>query len=152
MQLSPHFTLEQLVASETAARCGIDNTPSPEVLERLRTLAGYLEEVRSLLGSELSISSGYRCAALNEAVGGSATSQHCQGRAVDFDCPAFGSPAEIARAIAASTLPFDTVILEYGRWVHLSFAPEPRRRVLTIYDDGKGFRDGLWGTDGAPLD
>ena len=148
MRLSPHFTLEQLVASETAARCGIANQPPADVVDNLRELAAQLERVQALLGHPLDISSGYRCPALNEAVGGSPTSQHCQGRAVDFECPAFGAPADIARAIAASDIAFDTVILEYGRWVHLSFAPAPRRRLLSIYEDGQGYRDGLWTADG----
>jgi zinc D-Ala-D-Ala carboxypeptidase len=143
MQLSPHFSLEQLVASDTAARCGIDNAPPAAVVENLRELARGLEQVRSLLGHVLDISSGYRCPALNEAVGGAATSQHCEGRAVDFECPAYGSPAEVAQAIAGSDIAFDTLILEYGRWVHLSFSPEARRRVMSIYEDGKGYRDGL---------
>jgi zinc D-Ala-D-Ala carboxypeptidase len=152
MQLSPHFTLAQLTASETAASCGIDNTPPSDIVANLRTLAAQLERVRSLLGHALDISSGYRCPALNEAVGGAASSQHCQGLAVDFECPAFGSPADIARAIAGSDIAFDTLILEYGRWVHLSFTAEPRRRVLSIYEDGNGYRDGLWTAEGAPLE
>ena len=151
MQLTPHFSLDQLMASETAARCGIDNSPTAAIVENLRETALGLEQVRSLLGQALDISSGYRCPALNEAVGGSATSQHCEGRAVDFECPAYGSPAAVAQAIKRSDIAFDTLILEYGRWVHLSFAPSARRRVMTIYEDGKGYRDGLWGEDGAPL-
>ena len=148
MQLSPNFSLGQLVYSETAEQEGIDNTPPPEVVENLRRLAAGLEDVRALLGASLQISSGYRCAALNEAVGGSSTSQHMQGLAVDFECPEFGSPLEVARAIQGSGLEFDQCILEYGRWVHLSFGDAPRRRVLTIYDDDKGYVAGLWDEQG----
>jgi zinc D-Ala-D-Ala carboxypeptidase len=151
MQLSPHFSLEQLTASETADRCGIDNSPPPAIVDNLRELAAGLERVRALLGQPLEISSGYRCAELNQAVGGTATSQHCEGRAVDFECPAYGSPDDIAQAIAASSIDFDTLILEYGRWVHLSFAPEARRRAMTIHEDGQGYRDGLWRADGTRL-
>jgi len=148
MQLSPNFSLSDLVRSETAEERGIDNTPPPEIVENLMRLAASLEAVRSLLGGPLEISSGYRCAALNEAVGGSSTSQHLQGLAVDFECPAFGTPLEIADAIRRSALEFDQCILEYGRWVHLSFSDAPRRRLLTIYDDDKGYVAGLWDEQG----
>ena len=70
MRLSQNFSLGDLVYSETAEQCGIDNTPPPEIVENLKRLAAGLEAVRSLLGAPLEISSGYRCAALNEAVGG----------------------------------------------------------------------------------
>jgi hypothetical protein len=148
MQLSPNFSLSELVYSETAEERGIDNTPPPEIVENLRRLATALEAVRSLLGGPLEISSGYRCVALNEAVGGSSTSQHLQGLAVDFECPAFGTPLEVADAIRRSTLEFDQCILEYGRWVHLSFSDTPRRRLLTIYDDDQGYVAGLWDEQG----
>ena len=144
MQLSPNFSLSELVYSETAEERGIDNTPPPEVVENLKRLAAGLEAVRALLGAPLEISSGYRCAALNEAVGGSSTSQHLQGLAVDFECPAYGTPLKVADAIGRSGLDFDQCILEYGRWVHLSFSDAPRRRLLTIYDDDKGYVAGLW--------
>ena len=148
MQLSPNFSLSELVYSETALERGIDNTPPPEIVENLRRLAAGLEAVRSLLGGPLAISSGYRCAALNEAVGGSSTSQHLQGLAVDFECPAFGTALEVADAIRRSALEFDQCILEYGRWVHLSFSDAPRRRMLSIYDDDKGYVAGLWDEQG----
>jgi zinc D-Ala-D-Ala carboxypeptidase len=151
MQLSTNFSLSQLVYSETAEKSGIDNTPPPEIVENLRRLAAGLETVRTLLGAPLEISSGYRCAALNEAVGGSSASQHLQGLAVDFDCPAFGTPLEIARAIQGSGLEFDQCILEYGRWVHLSFSDAPRRRLLTIYDEKEGYLAGLRDEQGRTI-
>jgi zinc D-Ala-D-Ala carboxypeptidase len=151
VRLSPNFSLSELVYSETAEANGIDNTPPPEVVENLKVLASGLEAVRALLGAPLEISSGYRCAALNEAVGGSSTSQHLQGFAVDFACPEFGSPLEVARAIHQSDLRFDQCILEYGRWVHLSFSDAPRRRLMTIYDDEKGYVAGLWDEEGKPI-
>lgn len=148
MRLSPNFSLSELSYSETAEERGIDNTPPPEVVENLRRLAAGLESVRALLGAPLEISSGYRCPALNEAVGGSSTSQHMQGLAADFECTAFGTPLEVADAIRRSDLEFDQCILEYGRWVHLSFSDAPRRRLLTIYDDDKGYVAGLWDEQG----
>ena len=151
MQLSPNFSLSQLVYSETAEKNGIDNTPPPEIVNNLKRLAAGLESVRALLGAPLEISSGYRCAALNEAVGGSGGSQHLQGLAVDFCCPGFGTPLEIAREIQRSELEFDQCILEYGRWVHLSFSDAPRRRLLTIYDEHKGYLAGLLDEQGNPV-
>ena len=142
-KLSRWYTLSRLTASETAVERGIDNTPPPELVANLRLLARGLDRVRRLLGEPLEISSGYRCPALNVAVGGAARSQHTEGFAVDFACPRFGTPIEVARAIAASGIDFDTVLLEYGRWVHLSFTPEPRRRLLTIYDGAEGYLDGI---------
>jgi hypothetical protein len=151
MQLSPNFSLTDLVYSETAEQSGIDNTPPREIVENLKRLAAGLEAVQTLLGAPLEISSGYRCVALNEAVGGSGASQHVQGLAADFDCAAFGTPLEIARAIQGSGIQFDQCILEYGRWVHLSFSDAPRRRMLTIYDEEKGYIAGLWDEEGKQL-
>ena len=151
MLLSRFFTLEQLIFSETAADRGIDNRPDAAAMNNLRRLAAGLDEVQMLLGLPLQITSGYRCPQLNQAVGGVAHSQHCQGLAADFDCPKYGSPLEVARAIAESAIEFDQCILEFGRWVHLSFAPEPRRRVLSIYDSAEGYLLGLIDTDGNQL-
>jgi zinc D-Ala-D-Ala carboxypeptidase len=151
MQLSPNFSLSQLVYSETAEMNGIDNTPPAEIVENLKRLAAGLESVRALLGAPLEISSGYRCPALNEAIGGSSASQHVQGLAVDFACPAYGSPLEVARAIHRSGMEFDQCILEYGRWVHLSFSDAPRGRLLTIYDENEGYLAGLWDEEGKQL-
>jgi len=151
MQLSPHFSLAQLIYSETAEKNGIDNTPPPEIIENLKRLAAGLEDVQALLGAPLDVSSGYRCAALNAAVGGSGASQHRQGLAADFACPAFGSALEVAQAIQRSAIRFDQCILEYGRWVHLSFSDAPRARLLTIYDEKEGYLAGLWDEDGKQV-
>ena len=144
MQLSAHFTLERLTHSETALRRGIDNTPPTELLQNLSALALGLEEVQRLLGHPIEISSGYRCPALNAAVGGSTASQHVQGLAADFVCPDFGPPLDVARAIGVSAIAFDQCILEFGNWVHLSFSAQPRIRLLTIYDSNEGYLAGLW--------
>lgn len=150
-KLSRYFTLAHLIHSDTALQQGIDNTPPPNVVENLRKLAAGLDEVRRLLGHPLQISSGYRCPALNESVGGTAHSQHCHGLAADFVCPKFGPPIAVACAIAESTVHFDQCILEFGRWVHLSFSPTPRRRVLTIYSGATGYLDGLVDEAGRQL-
>jgi zinc D-Ala-D-Ala carboxypeptidase len=137
MMLSEHFNLNEFTASETATRKGIDNTPPAVVTEKLRMLAATLEQVRSLLGNNsIRISSGYRCLALNRAIGSGDLSAHVLGYAVDFTCPKFGTPKEVANKIAESPIKFDQIIYE-GTWIHLSVDPRNRREVLTAHF-GKG--------------
>ncbi len=143
MRLTPNFSLEQLTYSETAERERIDNTPGADILDNLRLLADGLERVRALTGYPLDISSGYRSPELNQRVGGAKTSQHTLGLAADFTCAEFGPPADIIKAIRDAGIEFDQCILEYAKWVHISFSKAPRGRVLTIYDPNEGYLDGL---------
>ena len=137
MKLSENFNLNEFTASETATRKGIDNTPSPVITEKLRMLAATLEQVRSLLGNNsIRISSGFRCLELNRAIGSGDLSAHVLGYAVDFTCPKFGTPKEVANKIAESAIRFDQIIFEQ-KWVHLSVDPRNRREVLTAHF-GKG--------------
>ncbi len=136
-QLTDHFTLEELTFSSTAVRNNLDNTPSLEIVAHLTTLAIGLEQVRALLGAPMHIDSGYRCAALNAAVGGSSKSAHMEGYAADFICPQFGTPLEIVKAIEASDILFDKCIQE-GCWVHISFNPKARRVLLTAHFGADG--------------
>jgi len=148
MQLSQHFNLNEFTISQTATRKGIDNTPPEPVIERLRMLAATLERVRGLLGnSPIRISSGYRSKELNRAIGSSDNSAHVLGYAVDFTCPIFGTPKEVANEIAKSAIKFDQIILEgissnnsNGVWIHLSVDPRNRREVLTAtFKNGKAY-------------
>ena len=140
MQLSPNFSLKELTASETAERHGIDNTPTPEIIENLKLLAAALQEVRILLGNNpIQINSGYRSVEVNTKLGSKPTSDHCKGLAADFVCPSFGSPDEIVSAIMGSAIPYKQVIREFDRWVHFAIpAPgeEPRRQALIIDKQG----------------
>ncbi|WP_104655098.1 D-Ala-D-Ala carboxypeptidase family metallohydrolase [Ralstonia insidiosa] len=148
MNLTDHFTLDEMVASQTAARRGIDNTPTPDIINNLTKTAQALERVRVLLGSRpITVSSGYRSPDLNRAVGGAANSAHLRGLAADFICPAYGNPLSICKAIAASNIDFDQVIQE-GTWVHLGLAvagQKNRRQLLTAQfgADGATYRSGL---------
>jgi hypothetical protein len=151
MRLSGYYTLARLAHSDTARERGLDNIPPADAIENLRRVARGLDRVRRLLGHPLEISSGYRSPALNAAVGGAARSQHTLGEAVDFCCPGFGTPADVARAIRDSGIAFDQCILEFGRWVHLSFSAAPRRRTLSIYSTATGYLDGLVDARGRPL-
>ncbi|MBX9706862.1 MAG: DUF882 domain-containing protein [Caulobacteraceae bacterium] len=131
-RLSDHFTLAELTHSNTALRRGLDNTPPPEVLDQLILTADRMEGVRQLLGDRpIKVSSGYRSPAVNRAVGGSRTSAHRTGHAVDFTCPDFGTPAEVAAHLAKHLTDFDQLIEEFGGWVHIGFGPGKRRQVLT---------------------
>jgi zinc D-Ala-D-Ala carboxypeptidase len=145
-KLTEHFTLEELVISQTAERKGIDNSPSAEIIKNLTRVASLLEEVRVLLGTvPILISSGYRSPDLNKAIGGSKKSAHMAGLAVDFTAPGYGSVLQVAKKIASSSVPFDQVIYEYGSWVHLGLSAlgtEPRRQELTIFR-GAGYLNGL---------
>jgi zinc D-Ala-D-Ala carboxypeptidase len=134
MRLTDNFRLSEFTNSQTAERQGIDNTPPPAVIDALRKTAGHMEQVRTLLGGNaIVISSGYRSPALNKSIGGATTSQHTKGEAVDFTCPAFGSPADIVKAIS---IEYDQVILEFNRWVHISFTNKPRKQALIIDRSG----------------
>jgi hypothetical protein len=136
MQLSKNFKLNEFTASQTATRKGIDNTPAAPIIERLRMLANTLEQVRTLLGdNSIRISSGYRCLALNRAIGSGDSSAHVQGYAIDFTCPNFGTPKEVANKIAQSDIKYDQIIYE-GTWIHLSVDPRNRRDVLTAHFKG----------------
>lgn len=152
IQLSKHFTLDELIRSDTAARLGIDNSPTAKELEHAKAcLLPGLEQVRGLLDKPILISSGFRSKKLNNSVpGSSSTSQHCKFEAVDFTSPSFGSVLDVAKKIMYSDIKFDQMIYEYGAWVHISFSESPRRRVLSKYTGG-GYLTGLVDKAGKPL-
>jgi hypothetical protein len=131
MQVSEHFSWDEVVFSSTADRLGIKNSLPPMLADNVRAAAAGMEKVRALLGNQpLHIDSWYRCPVLNHAVGGASSSAHMQGWAVDFTCSSFGTPLEICKAIAASDIQFGKLIQE-GRWVHISFDPATDRQLLT---------------------
>ena len=135
-QLTPHFWLAEVTTSQEAARRDIDNSLPQELMSNVLRTAQGMEDVRKLLGSPIFVSSWYRSKLLNCVIGGTANSQHTKGQAVDFACPGFGTPYEVAKAIRSSLIPFDQLIYEYS-WVHVSFVSGlPRRQVLTIVKRG----------------
>lgn len=139
MKLSPNFSLSEFVDSQTAVRKNINNDPTAKVLACLKYTAQNMELVRSLLKQSVLISSGYRSPQLNAAIGGASKSQHLTGEAVDFTSPKFGSPREIVEAIKASDIVFSQMILEFDRWVHISFSKSDLKRQVLIID-GNGTR------------
>ena len=141
-QLSPHFTLQEFVYSQTASRMGLDNTPTTEAYVHLQRLAATMEKVRTICGSNpVTITSGYRSPAVNTACGGSETSAHMSGLAADFVIYGFGTPHEICLKLQSylKELEIDQLIWEYGDWVHLGLIAkptEPRYQCLTIDNSG----------------
>jgi zinc D-Ala-D-Ala carboxypeptidase len=147
MQLSEHFSLEEMISSEVAARSRIDNTPTAAVLVNLRILAAGLEQVRHALGDRpIHVNSGFRCLALNAAIGGAKHSMHVLGLAADIVCPRFGSPLDVCQAIVDAGIVTDQVIHEFSGWCHVAFAApgtRARSQLLTIFDVAQGYQPGL---------
>ena len=135
MKLSAHFALGEFTRSESAKREGLDNTPTPEHLENLKTLCEkVLEPIRLKYGS-INISSGYRGKMLNHFIGGSVSSDHCVGRAADIDMDDTGSGVtnkEIFDYIK-DNLDYDQLIWEFGTkekpdWVHVGYRLNANRK------------------------
>ena len=137
-QLSPHFSLEELTSTKT----GLPNVADSGVQARLAHTAAGMEQVRAMLGQAIDVHSGYRCPAVNAAVGGSKTSDHMLGDACDFVCPAFGTPLQVAEAIIAAGIKFDQLIREYG-WVHISFGSRMRQMTLTKRSAAAPYEHGI---------
>ncbi len=128
MKLTENLSLYEFIRSQTAARKGIDNSPSSDVVINLVYLAQTLEELRELAGSRpIQITSGYRCKRLNRAIGSSDTSRHVLGLAADFRIAGLSVP-EVVDIVRYSGLIYDRVISEFpdsdsGGWVHLDIRP-----------------------------
>jgi hypothetical protein len=127
MNLSKSFTLNELTKSQEATRLGIDNTPNEEHILNLKLLCeNVLQPIRDFYGMPLSVSSGYRSAALCEAIGSSNKSQHTKGQAADFEI--FGVANKDLADFVVKNLDYDQCILEFWNenepnsgWVHCSF-------------------------------
>ena len=142
MSLSKNFSLNELTKSQTAERKGIDNTPSTEHQENLKSLCEMiLQPIRDHFGQVVSVSSGYRSPELCVAIGSSTQSQHAKGQASDFEI--FGvSNKELADWIDEN-LDYDQLILEYWKesdpnsgWVHCSYTDgSNRKQYLRAYRD-----------------
>ena len=134
MQLSEHFELAEFIRSSTAKRAGISNMPTDAHLENIKLLCEkVLEPIRVHFDRPIILSSGYRSAALNKAVGGSSSSQHCSGEAADIDMDGTNvTNAQIFNYIK-DNLEFDQLIWEFGTttnpdWVHVSYESNGRQR------------------------
>jgi zinc D-Ala-D-Ala carboxypeptidase len=147
MKLSKNLSLGEVIKSTTAKRLGIDNTPDDWTTENLRQVAiNVFQPLRDAFGCPIFVSSGYRSADLNRAIGGSKRSQHVEGRALDLDADVFGrcTNAQIFNWLKEN-VEFDQLIWEFGDednpdWVHVSFVYDGanRRRCLKAVRDDQG--------------
>ena len=144
IRISKNFSLSEMVKSATAVRLGVDNSPSSIHLVNLTHLAIHiLQPVRDQFGV-ITINSGYRSPALNAKVGGSKTSQHCNGQAADFE--SFSTPNPDLAKWITKNLDFDQIILEFydgvdpnSGWVHCSYnLMGNRKKILTALKTKSG--------------
>jgi hypothetical protein len=136
MKLSLHLDLSEVVRSESAKRKGISNMPTPEHIANFKILAEKVfEPIREHFRCPIHISSGYRSKELNQAVGGSSSSQHCTGEAIDVDMD--GTPNGVTNRMVfdyiKDNLEFDQLIYEFGDsnnpdWVHVSYESTGKQR------------------------
>lgn len=141
MNLSEHFTLEEATYSETAIRMGLNNQPDARQLENMKTAARHLELVRAVTGP-LRVNSWIRLPDVNVAVGGSKVSSHMDGWAIDVSSSKF-TPYQLCQEVLKAAIKFDQMIHEYGRWMHISFAPEMRQQTLTIFKPEGKYKSGI---------
>jgi len=128
VQLSPSFKLSELIKSNTAKAKSIPNVPDARIIENLKSLAVAMEPYKGAFGDRMSINSGYRCPALNKAIGGTSDSAHCQGFAVDFVVSGMDATAIMRWTIANYPAPWDQAIDEPG-WFHLGHrSPDGKRQ------------------------
>jgi|TARA_R100000995_G_scaffold79637_1_gene50817 zinc D-Ala-D-Ala carboxypeptidase len=145
MKISDHITYAEAIHSNTAKRRGIDNTPNPTQVENMKLTAEKIfEPLRKFVGGPIKVNSFFRSPELNTKIGGSKTSQHCKGQAIDID-DVFGykTNAEMYNWIKEN-LDFDQMIWEFGtdmnpNWVHISYVSEEdnRNRCLKAYKDDR---------------
>lgn len=130
--VSTHFTLQELTVSQEAARSGLKNVPNEAQTDALRLLcAKVLEPLRERVKRPIVVSSGFRSVSVNRRIGGSATSQHCKGEAVDFTVPGM-TVKEVCELMRAMRLPFDQLIDEFGAWVHVSHSSTRAQRMVVL--------------------
>jgi hypothetical protein len=141
MNLSEHFSLDEATYSETAIRLGIPNLPSELQLANMKHAAACLEPLRDATGP-LRINSWLRLPDVNVAVGGSKVSSHMDGFAIDVSSTTL-TPIQLCRKVEELGLKFDQIIHEYGRWMHISFAPEMRQQKLTIFKPEGKYKPGV---------
>ena len=131
MKLSPNFTLEELTVTNQRVR----NEANEEEIKHLKALAvNILQPLRDAIGKPIHINSAFRSESVNRLVGGSPTSQHRLGQAADIRVDGMTSK-QVAKKIIELKLPYDQLIEEFGRWVHVSYSYRNRRQQLTAVSD-----------------
>lgn len=132
-----YFTIPELIASDTAKKYGIDNTPSLETRQHMKELIEkLLNPIREAWGGPIIVSSGYRCPRLNEVVKGAKTSAHLTGYAADL-IPGNGQRAKFIKFVQdylrKNNIPFDQCINEYNRWCHVGLYNKSRLQRRQIF-------------------
>ena len=134
--MGKYFSIAELTKSSTAIKKKINNTPTKEVENNLNQLIdNILDPLREAWGQPIIVGSGYRCEALNKAVGGAAHSQHKLGQAADIHTKSDSAKdnKKLFELIKQLKLPFDQLINEYNyNWIHVSYSPRNRRQILNI--------------------
>jgi zinc D-Ala-D-Ala carboxypeptidase len=149
MQLSEHLSLAEVTRSESAKRKGVSNMPTEAHIANFKLLAEKVfEPIRIHFGKPIHISSGYRSEALNKAIGGSSTSQHCQGEAIDIDMDghAGGITNKMVFDYIKDNLNFDQLIAEFPvngepAWVHVSYESTGKQRKQILVAKKAGGKD-----------
>ena len=168
MKLTENFSLSEMIVSPTAKKLGLSNTPTPEHIENMRYCCEkILEPVRAHFGKSVQINSSYRAPLVNKAVGGSKTSQHVNGQAIDFEIP--GIDNKVVADWIGDNLEFDQVILEFytkgdknSGWVHASIKKGGGNRKMrmiatkskaggTVYTTVADFDPSTTKAAGAPI-
>ena len=137
--VTPNFWFSELISSETAERNHINNYPDKESEQNLIDSCKYLfQPTRNLLNKPILISCAYRNPEVNKLVGGSDTSAHKCGYAMDFKCPGFGTPYQIVdflqKELVKNNIKFDQIICEFNLWVHIAWKSptgKQRSQILT---------------------
>lgn len=142
--LTHHFSWAEATRSLTATRLKLDNTPPDSLILNIQRMATVMERVRAIVGTPIKVNSWYRSPAVNKAVGGSPTSAHLKGLAVDWE--PVGVPLLVAfEMIKNSNMIFDQLIHEGTKdgadWIHLGLTNSvPRNEVLMARGDKLGGR------------
>ncbi len=133
-KITEHFYWNEMLASIEGDKNNIINAPITEAqTENIITTTNYMETIRTLLGNKaIIVSSCFRSPKINKLVGGSLTSAHLDGLAVDFVCNGAGSPETIVSILRKyeKELKFDQLINEYDKWVHIGWGPKNRGEVI----------------------
>ena len=128
-----HFTLDELIHSDTADRLGIDNSPTSDAIQCIDDLVtNVLDKLRSEWGRPIIVTSGYRCKELNAAVGGAHYSQHLKGQAADIVSDDFEAFRRFVRRWCKDN-EFDQCIFEHSsdsEWIHISYVEGRNRRQM----------------------
>lgn len=134
--ISRSFSYKEFEKSDTALRLHIDNTIKDfDVRDNIKALVdNLLQPLRDAWGGPIFINSGYRCPALNDAVGGVATSQHVKGQAADCGCT---DPLALARLVKKMGLVYDQMGV-YASFIHLSYRADGGNRMQIFY--GKNWK------------